>query len=273
MPIYPGENIHLGVPSLYHLLSEAGTISSADILIQFFVDGLSISKSTKFEVWIIMMNIRQAIKQRLRLVPKVIGVYLGEKKPANFNEFLWPFVMELLDLLQHGIEFKNVVLKLKILNFVLDAKARCYCKQVNGYLGCDVCVEEGDHIDNRMTFLNMNAPVRNDADYRARVFDDQDYHKMESVLELLPIDMINAFPPDYLHCVRLGVERWILEYIRHTPKMLSSKDYATIKRRVDIFRNTQPTEFQRNLRSFDDNLGTMKGTEFRQHLLLLRHCF
>lgn len=95
--------------------------------------------------------------------------------------------MELLDLLDSGIKFDNMQLKLKILNFVMDAPARCYyklVKGVNGYFGCDVCVEEGDHIDHRMVFLNMNAPERNNDDYRTRLYDDQDYHKIESVLEL-----------------------------------------------------------------------------------------
>lgn len=81
-----------------------------------------------------------------------------------------------------------------------------------------MCVEEGDFIDHRMTFSNLNAPERNDVDYRARVYDDQDYHKMKSVLELLPIDMIEAFPLDYLHCVLSGVEKWFLEHIRGDAK-------------------------------------------------------
>lgn len=146
---------------------------------QFFVDGLTISRSTKAEAWIIMMNIRQEAKQRLRLVPKVIGVYYGEKKPKDFNDLSsisitkgHNFVTEILDLLKNGIEFDSALLKLKILNFVLDAPARCYLKQVkgvNGYFGCDVCVEEGDYIDHRMNFLNMNARERNDVEYRTLV--------------------------------------------------------------------------------------------------------
>lgn len=73
-----------------------------------------------------------------------------------------------------------------------------------------------------MAFLNLDAPLRNDADYRRRIYDD--YHHMESVLEMLPIDMIDSFPPDYLHCVLLGVENWILKLLRDTPKTLSTRD-------------------------------------------------
>lgn len=130
------------------------------------VDGLRISKSTKDEVWIIMMNIRKVTKHRL--TPKVIGVFYDKRKPQNFNEFLWPFVMELLDILENGFVFDGKLLDLRILNFVLDAPARTSCKaikHINGYNGCDYCLAEGDFLNHRMTFLNLDAPLRNERDY------------------------------------------------------------------------------------------------------------
>lgn len=275
--IHPGNYMHVGVQlALHHLLCEVSdvttTFSTSVILMQFFVDGLRIKKSSRSGAWVIMMNIRHDVKKRLRLVPKVIGVYYGEKKPSDFNDFLWPFVMELLDLLDLGIDFKNIQLKLKILNFVLDAPARCSCKMVkgvNGYFGCDVCIEEGEYIDNRMTFLDMSASERNNVDYRTRKYDDHDYHKMESVLELLPIDMIEAFPLDYLHCVLVGVEKWILEHTCNAPKSLSTRDHKIIEQRINTFKSKQPREFQRKLRSFVEELAWMKGTEFRTYLLFV----
>lgn len=193
------------------------------------------------------------------------------KKPADFNDFLWPFVTELLTLLEQGIKVNDIKFALKILNFVLDAPARTSCKcikHINGYNGCDICLVEGDHIDGRMAFLEQDMPLRNDKDYRNRKYED-DYHKKESVLEVLPIDMIKAFPPDYLHCLLLGVVKWFLKHLLHTPKILSSADYAEIKRRVQIFDATRPLEFQHKLRSFIEDLGTMKGTEFRQYVLFV----
>lgn len=118
-----------------------------------------------------------------------------------------------------------------------------------------------------MAFLELDAPLRNDNDYRARVYDD--YHHCESVMEMLPIDMINDFPRDYLHCLLLGVERWVLQFIRDAPKTLSSADFMVISRRIEKFNETQPVEFQHKLRSFIDSLGLMKGTEFRQYLLYI----
>lgn len=271
--ISPGAYIHVGVrQAIYRLISEAGNIVpanlTANILMQFFVDGLSISRSTTDGFWVIMMNIRHELIKRL--APKVIGVYYGKKKMDNFNEFLWAFVMELNDILENGIDLDGVVAMPKILNFVLDAPARCGCKAVkgvNGYFGCDVCVTEGDNINNRIAFLDLDSPLRNDHDFRSRKYDD--YHHMESVLEMLPVDMIEAFPLDYLHCVLLGVMSWILRFLRDTPKNLSSTDHNEIKRRIEQFKKTEPVEFQHNLRSFIESLGSMKGSEFRQYLLFV----
>lgn len=267
--ITPGNYVHLGVrQALTQLMSQAGTVLSQNLLLQLFVDGLLISKSTKDEAWIIMLNVRKASKHRL--IPKVVGVHYDKKKPDDFNEFLWPLVTELLELLEDGFVWNGMVLSISILNFVLDSPARTSCKSVkhiNGYSACDFCLAEGDSIDHRMAFLDLEAPLRNDRDYRSRKYDD--YHKQESVLELLPIDMVYAFPPDYLHCVLLGVVNWILRYLCETPKILSVADHLTISRRIELFKKTQPIEFQRNLRSFVTNIGYMKGTEFRQYLLFV----
>ncbi len=267
--VFPGSYIHLGVrDALRRLMAEAGNPTVLELLLQFFVDGVQISKSTKEDLWIIMTNILNSSVNRL--TPKVIGIYLGEKKPKDFNEFLWPFVMELLDLLDEGLDHQGKNVKLKILNFVLDAPARTSCKavkHVTGYHGCDYCIEEGVYLDYRMTFLNLDAKLRTDTEYRNRMYDE--YHHKESVLELLPIDMIYSFPPDYLHFLLLGVVLWILKHILETSKLLSSNDLKEIKRRVELFQSLQPTEFQRKLRPFTEYLGLLKGTEFRQYLLFV----
>lgn len=143
----PGNYIHVGVQkALHQLLSEAGLVDiNAKIFMQFFIDGLSITHSTKDGFWIIMMNLRNVTKRRL--TPKVIAVYRGMKKVTNFNDFLWAFVVELNEILDSGIIFNENVLRPKILNFVLDSPARSSAKAVKavtGYFGCDVCTTEGD---------------------------------------------------------------------------------------------------------------------------------
>lgn len=150
--MHPGNYIHVGVrQALKQLLSEADSIDHhASILMQFFIDGLSITRSTKDGFWIIMINLRNVSKRRL--TPKVIGVYYGAKKVTNFNDFLWAFVVEVNEILDFGIVFNGNVLLPKILNFVLDSPARSSAKAVKavtGYFGCDTCVTEGDYFKDR----------------------------------------------------------------------------------------------------------------------------
>lgn len=57
-----GSYIHIGVrQALVRIFSEDKTIISTvtELLLQFFIDGVSISKSTKSELWIIMVNFRK----------------------------------------------------------------------------------------------------------------------------------------------------------------------------------------------------------------------
>lgn len=89
------------------------------------------------------MNLRNVSARRL--TPNVMGIYYGMKNVTN--NFLWGFVMELIDILDFGMVLNGNVLMPKILNFVLDAAARCSCKavkDVTGYFGCDICTAEGD---------------------------------------------------------------------------------------------------------------------------------
>ncbi|KAG4073668.1 hypothetical protein HA402_000892 [Bradysia odoriphaga] len=169
--------------------------------------------------------------------------------------------------MKHGRPTLNFRL---ILNLRATRKIRFGCKTVkgvNGYFGCDVCVTEGANINNRIAFLELDATLCTDQDFRERKYDD--YHHMDSILELLPIDMIDAFPHDYLHSVLLGVTYWILNSLWDTPKLLCSRDHTAIKNRIDQFHKASPKEFQRSLRSFIECLGTMKGTEFRQYILFI----
>lgn len=79
--------------------------------------------------------------------------------------------------------------------------------------------------------------------------------------------MVFAFPQ--LHFLLLGVVYWILNHLYSAPKTLCVADHLKINERIELFKKTQPSEFQRNLRSFIGNLGLMTGTEFRQYLLFV----
>ena len=67
---------------------------------------------------------------------------------------------------------------------------------------CNVAGEfdlQGRH----MSFPRIDEPARTDVSFRDRI--DQDHHKMDSIVENLPIDMIKDFVVAYsLHLLDLG---------------------------------------------------------------------
>lgn len=58
----------------------------------------------------------------------VVAIWSGESKPSNLNEFLQPFVAELIDLLRNPIEINSHQLKISIRCFVCDTPARAFIK-------------------------------------------------------------------------------------------------------------------------------------------------
>lgn len=80
----------------------------------------------------------------------------------------------------------------------------------NARFGCNTCMVEGEYRKHRMTFLEVNAPLRTDDSFRAK--SDNEYHKGICPLERLPIDMIKDVPIDYMHAVCLGAMKRLLKF-------------------------------------------------------------
>lgn len=121
-----------GVPSVHSLLS-----------LQFNFDGLPLFKSSGLEFWPILCLMRQ-----YDMRPCVVGLYCGCKKPGNISEYMHDFISELGQLLQVGLNVDSIHLSVKIANFVCDAPARSFVKNIkshNGYRGCEKCTHEGVH--------------------------------------------------------------------------------------------------------------------------------
>lgn len=92
----------------------------------------------------------------------------------------------------------------------------------------------------------------------------------DSIIEELPIDLINNFPLDYLHLVCLGVVKklmniWINGAGPYNTK-LSASQQNLISEKMLKASETTPCEFARTSRSLK-NFAYFKGTEFRTFIL------
>lgn len=120
-----------------------------------------------------------------------------------------------------------------------------------------------------MIFPELNAPLRTDAAFRARIYEG--HHKNSSILEsVIGLDMIKDFPiGDALHLIDLGITKRLLIGWKtgslHNPKARWSA--AQIQGISDFLITCKmPTEIRRPLRELE-HLNRWKGTEYRTFLL------
>jgi len=231
------------------------------------IDGLPLSKSSKSQLWPILISILN-LKQFPNTVIAV-GVFHGTKKPNFIEEFLNPFIIDLLDVFDTGIIINDNVLKLEISNIVCDAPAKSFLlnvKNFNAYSGCTSCTVEGEYIENRMAFLSLDSPLRTDDSFRKKI--DEDYHKGNSPLESLPINIIDTVCLDYMHCVLLGVVKRLVQFWIKGKKDIRLIEEIKKKINEDIYnlRSYTPSEFCRLPRPLDD-IEYWKASELRLFLL------
>lgn len=202
-----------------------------------------------------------------------ISIWCGDSKPDSVNEFLLPFVNELSGVLREGVTIGNHQVRVMIRCFTCDAPARAFIKgtvNFNHKNGCQRCEITGKFYNHahRMSFPHIGAS-RTDKSFRERL--QPEHHKEYSVLEKLPIDMVNDFPAsDVLHLLHHGVMKkclsmWI-EGNSHYGFKWSKKDIIAINRHIIECNKDMPSDMHRSLRTLDF-WKYWKATEFRTFLM------
>ncbi|KYN24347.1 PREDICTED: uncharacterized protein LOC108758228 [Trachymyrmex cornetzi] len=135
-----------------------------NITIDINMDGLPITKSSRIEFW----------PQLGRLVytdnePFLIGLYIGEWDPIDVHSYLRNFVIEVQYLSAHGYMRNCMGYPFILYNFILDARARSLvkcCVNHNGYGAYEKCIVIEEYLDDRMTFLDLDATLRTDESFK-----------------------------------------------------------------------------------------------------------
>lgn len=86
------------------------------------IDGIPIAKSAKKEFWPILIKLNGFGDS-----PFVVAIYYGSSKPP-VNDFLRPFVDELLLLFNNGLEINGKTYEIVLKCFICDTPARCFVK-------------------------------------------------------------------------------------------------------------------------------------------------
>ena len=118
-----------------------------------------------------------------------------------------------------------------------------------------------------MDFSSFKAPLRTNDSFRRQTHPDhhtRNYKVRHSPFEKLEdLDMVRAWPLDYMHLVCLGVMRKLLFLLMADMDEESQNEFD---RRMKIFAHRRPSEFQRKWRPLS-LLGRWKATEYRPFML------
>lgn len=156
-----GEYAHFGL--LNGLKSAESEIikSGVDVIqYQINIDGVPLFRSKGSQLWPILGKI-VGMDSR----PFVMGAFYGESKQRNVEEFLRPFITEALSLKNNGFDIQGIKLQAKLFCTVCDAPARASMRQIKshtGYYGCERCTQQGEYLEGRVTFPQLDAEKRQD---------------------------------------------------------------------------------------------------------------
>jgi len=98
------------------------------------IDGVQLYKSADDQFWPILgLNGDR--------FPFIIGVWYGNSKPDNLEDYLSDFIEEVKDLTTNGYDFHGKNITFNIGNYILDAPARQFVKGIhnhNSAFSCEV---------------------------------------------------------------------------------------------------------------------------------------
>ena len=227
------------------------------------IDGIPLFRSSNTVLWPTLCSI---LLQPVTVFP--VAITCGRSKPDNLD-FLRDTVADLADILQNGLQYQDKNIEVVLKSIVCDAPARAMVKgmkQYSGYFGCDKCNQKGLWLG-RMTFQESeHFTRRTNQSFRDRA--NAEHHHTVSPFADLPIDMVKAFPVDYMHQACLGVmRRLILLWVRGKKETkLSARQVQEINTKLFALQPSIPKCFARKPRGFNE-IDRWKATEYRQFLL------
>jgi len=272
--VIPGKYFHFGIANGIKNNFSFNHENCSILKLVIGIDGLPLTKSSNSTFWPILCYIRPNSKS---VFP--IGLYWGNAKPSDSNEFLVDFYNEICDLLLNGLELINksgVVCKVKIiLNvFYCDVPAKSFVlktKGHSGYFSCSRCKIEGEYLNRGVCFPELHFTKRTHEQF---VNKEQEEHHIGSSMSILinipNINIINCFSLDYMHLICLGIVKKLIKLWLRGPlnvRIQSSKSKILSSLLISL-KSSITNDFQRKPRSVDE-VSRWKATEFRTFLIYL----
>lgn len=270
--VEPGKYYHFGIANgiKNHYIEKNENI----IKLVIGIDGLPLTKSSKSTFWPILCYIRPFSK-----IVFPIGIYWGHDKPTDSNDFIQEFYDEIVNIIANGIQIKNksgVIQNKQVVidTFCCDVPAKSFLLKTKGHSGffsCSRCCTEGEYLNRRVCFPDLNCPKRTHEHFVQKQQEEHHIGTNLSILTSIPgIDIINIFSLDYMHLICLGVTKKLINLWLKGPlkTRLNSAKSKLLSNNLIYLKNVIPIDFHRKPRGVDE-LPRWKATEFRTFLLYL----
>ncbi|CAN7945711.1 unnamed protein product, partial [Ixodes hexagonus] len=223
------------------------------LILNFNVDGLPLGKSSRNQFWPILCEVRNV----QNVAPFLVGLFYGQSKPPDVNDFLQDFVQELSELLEEGVCINGTKIALRVGTFICDAPAKSFVlciKGHTGYYSCTKCTVRGTYMNGRVCFPDLTASLRTDADFRSVSQEEHHLDTGPSILLELPVDIVKQVPLEYMHLVCLGVvHKLLVMWFRGPrPTRLGSQVRDSVSVKNIALARYVPSDFNRKPRSLSD---------------------
>jgi len=259
----PGHYWHNGITG--YLLKCATQTGCSVIEVKFRIDGVPLFKSVNSSFWVLSCLLNDDPEVCL------IGLYLGNEKPKDSNDFLKDFVEEVAPLCRDGFNANGKITNVRVSCRIFDAPATSFAlntKYFNAYFGCFKCTTEGELIGNTMSYPELNAPLRTDESFANQ--EQSLYHKGRTILEDIPgFGCVTSVPLDYMHLLLLGLMRKLMYMWISGPLhvRVGSNQVTEISNLLVGLIGWVPLEFTRRTLRTLQHVRRFKATEFRLILL------
>jgi len=244
--------------------------------IDFSTDEASLDKTSQILMWPIQIRVANIPSSG----PRIVGIFKGSTKPSSALIFFKPFVDEIKELLESGIDFererereaKTIGIRLRC--FIADAPARAFSLGHRGHNSrapCSRCWVRGEFIRSRViAYKGTNHKLRTPDEYSAMI--DTDHHNVvECPLAALNFNLVFNTVFDYMHLVCLGIMEKILQGIidgrfAKLSKISDKRHMQALNNRLEQVKMYCPRDFARKPVNIDKH-SKFKATEQRQLLL------
>lgn len=125
-----GSYLHIGLAHQLRKIAEAIQIPD-HLNIDINIDGLPLYRSSNTQLWPILIRVNNV--KGMPVFP--VGVFLGNRKPSNCEEYLFNFTSELSYYIENGIQLSEKNIKLAIRAIICDTFPRVstwLCKVYTG---------------------------------------------------------------------------------------------------------------------------------------------